>query len=158
VVQRSDDELLGATPRDPAAFGELYRRHVQALAGYFVRRTGNAEMAADLTAETFARALRHARRYDAEKGPAVGWLYGGFTDRRRTAGLLSRVNPDARRGDPNLIVFGARRAERPRARAAYGRGRAHCPRRGERPHRRCRPLGGAGADDRRDPVREAGSV
>jgi RNA polymerase sigma factor (sigma-70 family) len=91
-VQRTDDDLLSATPRDPAAFGELYRRHVHALAGYFVRRTGNAEMAADLTAETFARALRHARRFDPAKGPAAAWLYG--IARRQLADALTRGRVD----------------------------------------------------------------
>jgi RNA polymerase sigma factor (sigma-70 family) len=75
-VERSDNDLLVASPQDPAAFGEFYRRHARPLAGYFVRRTGRPELAADLTAETFAAALQHARRYDPAKGPAAGWLYG----------------------------------------------------------------------------------
>src|SRR6185369_10199960 len=43
---------------------------------YFVRRTRDAELAADLTAETFAAALDGAHRFRAEKGPAAAWLYG----------------------------------------------------------------------------------
>jgi RNA polymerase sigma-70 factor (ECF subfamily) len=97
VVERSDDDLLVATPRDPAAFGEFYRRHVHALAGYFVLRTGNAEMAADLTAETFARALRHARRFDPAKGPAVGWLFGIARRQLSDARTRGRVDDHARR-------------------------------------------------------------
>jgi DNA-directed RNA polymerase specialized sigma24 family protein len=41
-----------------------------------MRRTGDAELAADLTAETFAAALASRRRFDPAKGPAIGWLYG----------------------------------------------------------------------------------
>src|SRR3712207_6295862 len=51
----SDEELLSAT--DARSFEFFYRRHVDTLLGYFARRTGNAEMAADLTSETFAAAL-----------------------------------------------------------------------------------------------------
>ena len=96
-MERSDDDLLTATPRDPAAFGELYRRHSRTLTGYFVRRTGRPEMAADLVAETFAAALQHARRFDPAKGPAVGWLYG--IARRELADALraGRVEDRARR-------------------------------------------------------------
>lgn len=96
-MERSDDDLLSATPRDPAAFGEFYRRHARALTGYFVRRTPSAEMAADLTAETFAAALQHARRFDPAKGPAAAWLYG--IARRELADALERgrVEDRARR-------------------------------------------------------------
>ena len=73
---RTDEELLAATPRDPDAFAELYRRHAAPLAGYFLRRTRSPEMAADLTAETFAAALYRVRRFDPAKGTAVMWLYG----------------------------------------------------------------------------------
>jgi RNA polymerase sigma-70 factor (ECF subfamily) len=96
-VERSDDDLLAATLRDPAAFGELYRRHARGIAGYFVRRTGRPELAADLTAETFAAALQHARRYDPAKGAAAAWLYG--IARRELADALERgrVEDRARR-------------------------------------------------------------
>ncbi len=66
-----DDELLRSARSDPEAFALLYRRHVHALRGYFYRRTGDAELAADLTAETFAAALDGAHRFDPERGPAV---------------------------------------------------------------------------------------
>jgi RNA polymerase sigma-70 factor (ECF subfamily) len=97
VVERSDDDLLTATPTDPAAFGEFYRRHSRALTGYFVRRTRSPEMAADLVAETFAAALQHVRRFDPAKGQAVGWLYG--IARRELADALERgrVEDRARR-------------------------------------------------------------
>jgi RNA polymerase sigma-70 factor (ECF subfamily) len=96
-VERSDDDLLVAARKDPAAFGEFYRRHARPLAGYFVRRTGRPEMAADLTAETFAAALQHARRYDPAKGPAAAWLYG--IARRELADAIERgrVEDRARR-------------------------------------------------------------
>ena len=71
-----DDELLRSARSDPEAFALLYRRHVHALLGYFYRRTGDAELAADLTAETFAAALDGAHRFDPGRGPAVAWLYG----------------------------------------------------------------------------------
>jgi DNA-directed RNA polymerase specialized sigma24 family protein len=49
---------------------------VRGVVAYFRRRVGDAELAADLTAETFAAALEGRRRYAPERGPAAAWLYG----------------------------------------------------------------------------------
>jgi RNA polymerase sigma factor (sigma-70 family) len=73
---RTDEELLAGVNGEPEAFGIFYRRHVRPLLGYLVRRTGDAELAADLCAETFAAALDGLHRFDAARGPAVAWLYG----------------------------------------------------------------------------------
>src|SRR3954454_25397774 len=72
----SDEALLLAARRDAEAFAEFYRRHARALAGFLVRRTGDAEAAADLLAETFAAALSGLDRFDPARGDAAGWLYG----------------------------------------------------------------------------------
>jgi len=71
---RTDDALLAGG--DPAAFERFYVRHAETLLGFFARRTRDPELAADLTAETFAAALAGRRRYRAEAGPASAWLYG----------------------------------------------------------------------------------
>ena len=70
----SDEVLLAGV--DPAGFEEFYVRHVDTLLGFFARRTRDAELAADLTAETFAAALSARRRYRPEAGAAVAWLFG----------------------------------------------------------------------------------
>jgi len=72
----SDDELLEATRREPAAFGTFYARHERAVFRYLYRRTGNAEIAADLCAETFAAALLSSWRFRPGPQPAVAWLFG----------------------------------------------------------------------------------
>ena len=61
---------------DPDAFTALYREHATTVTAYFLRRTANPEVAADLTAETFAAALAGAHRFDPRRGPAVSWLFG----------------------------------------------------------------------------------
>jgi RNA polymerase sigma factor (sigma-70 family) len=63
--------------REPSAFGGFYASQSRQLLAFFVRRTFDVEVARDLTAETFAQAFEHRRRFrgstDAE---ASGWLYG----------------------------------------------------------------------------------
>jgi RNA polymerase sigma-70 factor, ECF subfamily len=70
---RSDASLLRAS--DPAAFGELYSRHVGEIFGWFRRRIEWA--ASDLTAGTFAQAwLARSRFRDERNGSALPWLIG----------------------------------------------------------------------------------
>jgi RNA polymerase sigma factor (sigma-70 family) len=97
LMMVSDEELLVASVADEEAFAAFYRRHARPLAGFFMRRTGSAELAADLTAETFAAALASRRRFDPAKGPATGWLYG--IARHKLARTLrhGRVEDRARR-------------------------------------------------------------
>jgi RNA polymerase sigma-70 factor (ECF subfamily) len=60
-----------------AAFSELYERHERLLLLYFRRRVSSAELAADLTAETFARALASRSRFKSRgEGSALAWLFG----------------------------------------------------------------------------------
>jgi RNA polymerase sigma-70 factor (ECF subfamily) len=76
VATRGDTDEQLLTRGDAASFERFYRRHVDELLGFFARRTRDAELAADLTAETFAAALTGRRRYRPQKGSAGAWLYG----------------------------------------------------------------------------------
>jgi RNA polymerase sigma factor (sigma-70 family) len=71
---RTDEDLL--LSGDSEDFGLFYDRYVDMLLGYFARRAGDPEVAADLTAETFAAALASRRRFRRAKTPAVAWLFG----------------------------------------------------------------------------------
>src|SRR3954454_2023384 len=73
---RSDVELLRRSARDPEAFGVLYDRHAATVLAYFQRRTACAESAADLAAESFARASYARRRYRRRGVPAIAWILG----------------------------------------------------------------------------------
>jgi RNA polymerase sigma factor (sigma-70 family) len=70
----SDEDLL--LSGDPEDFGLFYDRYVDMLLGYFARRVHDPEIAADLTAETFAGALVARRRFRRAATPAVAWLFG----------------------------------------------------------------------------------
>ena len=74
---RTDAELLRAARTDAHAFRKLYDRHVSRIYGYHLRRSGDADAAHDLTAETFAQAWLARRRFrDRAAGSAVPWLFG----------------------------------------------------------------------------------
>lgn len=73
----SDDELLRAASRgDGDAFATFYTRHLPAVVAFVRARVGDADLAADITAEVFAAALLACPRYRAGRGPALLWLLG----------------------------------------------------------------------------------
>ncbi|HEV7937464.1 MAG TPA: RNA polymerase sigma factor [Solirubrobacteraceae bacterium] len=72
----TDAELIVASRRDPRAFRELYHRWAERILAYFYARTLNAEVAADLLAETFAVAYERRRRFRDVGRPGGAWLYG----------------------------------------------------------------------------------
>jgi RNA polymerase sigma-70 factor (ECF subfamily) len=94
----SDDDLLARfAAGDPEAFVAFYRRHLTAVLGFFLRRTANPELTADLTAEVFAAALLAAERYRPGEGPALAWLYGIAAHKLADSRRRGRVEDDARR-------------------------------------------------------------
>jgi RNA polymerase sigma factor (sigma-70 family) len=89
----SDEDLL--LSGDPEDFGLFYDRYVDMLLGYFARRVHDPELAADLTAETFAGALVARRRFRPAATPAVAWLFGiaqhKLADYRRRGAAEARM-------------------------------------------------------------------
>jgi RNA polymerase sigma factor (sigma-70 family) len=69
----TDEDLLAQT--DANSFEVFYSRYFERVLSFFARRAGNAELAADLTAETFASALISRRRYQPQQGAADSWLF-----------------------------------------------------------------------------------
>ena len=104
----SDDEqaLLCAARADPQAFAAFYRHFERPLLSFFMRCTGRAELAADLTAETFARALESLESYDRARGRADQWLFGIARNVLGSSYRRSRVEASARRrlGMPTLVL------------------------------------------------------
>jgi RNA polymerase sigma-70 factor (ECF subfamily) len=73
----TDAELLRAARTDAGAFRTLYDRYAARIHGFHLARTGSADGAHDLTAETFARAWLGRNRFRDESGGSAGpWLFG----------------------------------------------------------------------------------
>jgi RNA polymerase sigma-70 factor (ECF subfamily) len=91
-MRDDEDLLLSGSPED---FGRFYDRYVDMLLGYFARRVNDPEIAADLTAETFAAALAGRKRFRRAETPAVAWLFGiaqhKLTDYRRRGSAEDRM-------------------------------------------------------------------
>lgn len=79
AVERMEPErerdLVERARSSPEAFSELYEFYMPLIYGYLLRRTGKAEVAEDLTAVTFEKALRHLEKFQWKKVSFSAWLY-----------------------------------------------------------------------------------
>jgi RNA polymerase sigma factor (sigma-70 family) len=98
--------LLGAANADGEAFAAFYRHFERQILGFFMRAAARPELAADLTAETFARALESLATYDPAKGRADQWLFGIARNVLGASYRQGRVESAARErlGLPRLVL------------------------------------------------------
>lgn len=118
----SDEDLLVRSQVEPAAFGVFYGRRVDAVLAFFMRRTRDPELAADLTAEAFAGALMSIKRYSPDR-PALACLFTIANRKLADSLRRGRVEIRARRrlGTEPLILEDVD-LERVEARADAARG------------------------------------
>lgn len=102
----NEDALLAAAQRGPHEFTAFYRHFERPMLGYFMHATGRAELAADLAAETFARALESVTSFDPTQGRADQWLFGIARNVLRESYRHGHVEAAARQrlGLPELIL------------------------------------------------------
>lgn len=78
TAERADidpaEELALRARTDAEAFGELYRRHRDAVFRYLRARCRDDELALELTAVTFEKALGSIGRYRTKGGGVLAWL------------------------------------------------------------------------------------
>jgi len=91
----SDAELLRLLSED--AFALFYRRYERLVAGWLMRRTGEPELVADLTAEVFAAAYLAAPRFRPGPEPAGAWLLGIARHKLLGSRRRDRIESSARR-------------------------------------------------------------
>jgi DNA-directed RNA polymerase specialized sigma24 family protein len=93
----NDAERLAveAAQRDPARFDELYEANFERVYAYVARRVRDRDVACDLTAEVFHRALEHLGRFEWRGVPFVAWLLRiaahAIADRATRAGREGRA-------------------------------------------------------------------
>jgi RNA polymerase sigma factor (sigma-70 family) len=77
------DAILRAQA-DPEDFEALYQLYSNRIYFYLLRKTGNAENAADLTQQVFIRIFRSIRHYRPGNGPFAGWAFAIARNTHRT--------------------------------------------------------------------------
>lgn len=70
----ADEELAGRAATDRDAFAELYRRHREAVFRYLRSRCRDDDLALELSAVVFEKALANIHRYRTRGGGFLAWL------------------------------------------------------------------------------------
>jgi RNA polymerase sigma factor (sigma-70 family) len=87
--EAADPELLTMAGAQPEAFGELFKRHSRSVYAYCARRTGNLDLAEDLTSVVFLEAFRR-RKVKLSNASALPWLLGVANNVVRNAARAAR--------------------------------------------------------------------
>jgi RNA polymerase sigma-70 factor (ECF subfamily) len=75
VAETEDDVLIrSAASGDREAFGQIYQRYSQRVFRHASFLTGDTELAEDITAQVFLKALEAIPRYESRGVPFVAWL------------------------------------------------------------------------------------
>lgn len=67
--------LIDRAKSEPEAFGVIFDMYHPAIYGYILRRTANVELARDIAAETFLKALKNLGRFQWKGISISSWLY-----------------------------------------------------------------------------------
>ena len=89
--------LVEAAQEDPAKFSDLYELNFELVYAYVVRRVRDRDVAEDLTAEVFHKALRNLPRFKWTGAPFAAWLFrvasNTIADRAKRAARESDTSP-----------------------------------------------------------------
>jgi len=75
VELENERKLVLQAKSDPEAFGRLYEQNYDSILNYALKRTCNVQVAQDVTAETFLKALKNIDRFKWQNVPFSAWLY-----------------------------------------------------------------------------------
>jgi RNA polymerase sigma-70 factor (ECF subfamily) len=73
--QTEERLLVEAAQKNPARFGELYELHFHRVYVFILRRVGDRDVAEELTADVFYKALANLQRFEWRGVPFSGWLF-----------------------------------------------------------------------------------
>jgi RNA polymerase sigma-70 factor (ECF subfamily) len=123
MAHRNEADLLAerdqieAAKHDRAAFTPIYERYVDQIFAYVLGMTRDRELAEDVTAATFAKAIEELPRFEFRGVPYSAWLYRVATNlvhrqrRRRGWVELNPHMPDDAAGPEQLAEVHASAAE-----------------------------------------------
>ncbi|MBL7939055.1 MAG: RNA polymerase sigma factor [Flavobacteriales bacterium] len=75
MENREEDNLIQAAKRSPEAFAPLYERYFADIFRFVLRRTAHRDLTADLTQQTFLKAMLALPKYEPRGLPFRAWLY-----------------------------------------------------------------------------------
>jgi len=74
-MQNTEDTLKRYLAGDSLAFSEIYDAYFSKLYNFVFYKVGNREDSEEIVSETFLRAVKGLKKYDASKGAFSTWIY-----------------------------------------------------------------------------------
>jgi len=71
----NERKLAELAKSDPESFGRLYELNYDQIFAYVLKRTADTQVAQDITAETFFKALKNIQNFKWQNVPFSAWLY-----------------------------------------------------------------------------------
>jgi len=71
VIDQNPAQMLRRSTSEPEVFAEFYKQHFERVLAYLARRVCDADLALELTAETFAQAYMARGRFRADRRAEV---------------------------------------------------------------------------------------
>lgn len=75
MTSDSEKELVARAQKDPDAFGEIFDLHYERILRYSLQRVGDADIAADIAAEVFMKAMKGLIFFRWRGISILAWLY-----------------------------------------------------------------------------------
>lgn len=75
VTIQTEEELIKEAQQNPKAFRKLYERHHGAIFGFVLKKVNDKDTAADITQQTFLKALTSIEKYIYKGFPYSAYLY-----------------------------------------------------------------------------------
>lgn len=75
MVELDERSDIAAAKADPQRFAPLYERHFGDVFRFILRRAVNSDLTADLTQQTFLKAMLALPKYELRGTPFRAWLY-----------------------------------------------------------------------------------
>lgn len=72
---QNDQQWIIAAKQDPAKFSFLYDKYFEQIFNFIFRRIDEENVTADLTSQTFLKALQGIKKYENRGLPFSAWLY-----------------------------------------------------------------------------------
>jgi RNA polymerase sigma-70 factor (ECF subfamily) len=72
---KEEKKLIHEAQKNPELFGEIFEKYYQQVFYYTLKRTGQVELAEDLTSEIFFKALNKLWQFRFKNVPFSAWLY-----------------------------------------------------------------------------------
>ena len=75
IINKSEEQQILEAQKDPKAFRGLYETNYEAIFRFLYRKTNDEALAADLTSQTFIKALKNIHKFKYKGVPFSAWLY-----------------------------------------------------------------------------------